>query len=43
MRLWVAIKIAIHDRSSTAGAVLGVVAIIFLVGQQLSVFLDYST
>ncbi len=38
MRLWVAIKIAIHDRSSTAGAVLGVVAIIFLVGQQLSVF-----
>jgi putative ABC transport system permease protein len=27
----------IHDRSSTAGALLGVVAIVFLVGQQLSV------
>lgn len=38
MRLLVAIKMAIHDRSTTAGSVLGVVAIIFLVGQQLSVF-----
>ncbi|MCX7988695.1 MAG: FtsX-like permease family protein [Thermodesulfovibrio sp.] len=38
MRFLVAIKMAIHDRSTTAGAVLGVVAIIFLVGQQLSVF-----
>jgi putative ABC transport system permease protein len=28
----------VHDRSSTAGALLGVVAIVFLVGQQLSVF-----
>jgi putative ABC transport system ATP-binding protein len=27
----------VHDRSSTAGALLGVVAIVFLVGQQLSV------
>lgn len=38
MRLVVALKMAIHDRSTTAGAVLGVIAIIFLVGQQLSVF-----
>ncbi|RME56058.1 hypothetical protein D6779_11305, partial [Candidatus Parcubacteria bacterium] len=27
----------VHDRSSTAGALLGVVAIVFLVGQQLSI------
>lgn len=38
MRRLVAIKILLHERSTTAGAVLGVVAIIFLVGQQLTVF-----
>ena len=38
MRRLVAIKILLHDRSTTAGAVLGVVAIIFLVGQQLTIF-----
>jgi putative ABC transport system permease protein len=38
MRRLVAIKILLHDRSTTAGSVLGVVAIIFLVGQQLTVF-----
>jgi putative ABC transport system permease protein len=30
-------RILLHDRSTTAGSILGVVAIIFLVGQQLSV------
>ena len=38
MRRLVAIKILLHDGATTAGAVLGVVAIIFLVGQQLTVF-----
>jgi putative ABC transport system permease protein len=38
MRRLVAIKILLHDRTTTAGAVLGVVAIIFLVGQQLTIF-----
>jgi putative ABC transport system permease protein len=38
MRRLVAVKILLHDRSTTAGAVLGVVAIIFLVGQQLTIF-----
>jgi putative ABC transport system permease protein len=38
MRRLVALKILLYDRSTTAGAVLGVVAIIFLVGQQLAVF-----
>jgi putative ABC transport system permease protein len=38
MRRLVAIKILLHDHSTTAGAVLGVVAIIFLVGQQLTIF-----
>jgi len=37
MRVFTAFRIVIHDRSSTAGALLGVVAIVFLVGQQLSV------
>ena len=37
MRSIAALKMLLHDRSTTAGAVLGVVAIVFLVGQQLSV------
>jgi len=38
MRSLTALRMVVHDRSSTAGALLGVVAIVFLVGQQLSVF-----
>ncbi len=38
MRSLVALRLVLHDRASTAGALLGVVAIVFLVGQQLSVF-----
>ena len=38
MRRLIAIKMLLHQRSTTAGAILGVVAIIFLVGQQLTVF-----
>jgi putative ABC transport system permease protein len=38
VRRIVALQILLHDRSTTAGSVLGVVAIIFLVGQQLAVF-----
>jgi putative ABC transport system permease protein len=37
MRSLTALRMAVHDRSSTAGALLGVVAIVFLVGQQLSI------
>ena len=37
MRSRTAFRMVTHDRSSTAGALLGVVAIVFLVGQQLSV------
>jgi len=37
MRRLVALRLLLFDRSTTAGSVLGVVAIIFLVGQQLSV------
>jgi putative ABC transport system permease protein len=36
MRSRTAFKLLIHDWTSTAGAVLGVVAMVFLVGQQLS-------
>jgi putative ABC transport system permease protein len=32
-----ALKLLLHDRSTTAGAILGVIAIVFLVGQQYSV------
>jgi putative ABC transport system permease protein len=38
MRRLTAWRMLLHDRSSTAGALLGVVAIVFLVGQQLSIF-----
>jgi len=37
MRSLTALRMVVHDRSSTAGALLGVVAIVFLVGQQLSI------
>jgi putative ABC transport system permease protein len=37
MRSLVALKILLHDRATTAGSVIGVIAIVFLVGQQLSV------
>ncbi|MCL6622234.1 MAG: ABC transporter permease [Syntrophobacterales bacterium] len=37
MRSRVALRLLLHDRSSTAGSLLGVVAIVFLVGQQLSI------
>jgi putative ABC transport system permease protein len=37
MRSLTALRILMHDRATTAGSVLGVVAIIFLVGQQLSI------
>lgn len=38
MRSVTGLRMLLHDRSSSAGAILGVVAIVFLVGQQLSVF-----
>jgi len=37
MRRLAALKMLLHDRSTTAGSLLGVIAIVFLVGQQLSV------
>lgn len=37
MRSYVALRMVLHDRSSTTGALLGVIAIVFLVGQQLSI------
>jgi putative ABC transport system permease protein len=37
MRRLTALRILLHDRAATAGSILGVIAIIFLVGQQLSV------
>jgi hypothetical protein len=33
----------LHDRSTTAGSLLGVIAIVFLVGQQLSVLFGLFT
>jgi hypothetical protein len=38
MRSLVAWRLLLHDRSSTAGSLLGVVAIVFLVSQQLSIY-----
>jgi len=43
MRSRAALRIVVHDRSSTAGALLGVVAIVFLVGQQLSILFGLLT
>jgi putative ABC transport system permease protein len=37
MRSYAAFRMVLHDLSSTTGALLGVVAIVFLVGQQLSI------
>lgn len=43
MRSYAAIRMLLHDRSTTAGAVLGVIAIVFLVGQQLAVLFGLLT
>jgi putative ABC transport system permease protein len=43
MRRLIALRLLLHDRSTTAGAILGVVAIVFLVGQQLSVLFGLFT
>jgi len=43
MRRIAALKMLLHDRSTTAGSLLGVVAIVFLVGQQLSVLFGLFT
>lgn len=43
MRRRVAVQMLAHERSTTAGAVLGVVAIVFLVGQQLAVLFGLLT
>ena len=43
MRRLAAVSMLLHDRSTTAGAVLGVVAIVFLVGQQLAVMFGLLT
>ena len=43
MRSLTAWRMLLHDRSSTAGALLGVVAIVFLVGQQLSILFGLLT
>jgi len=43
MRRRTGFKILQHDRSTTAGSVLGVVAIVFLVGQQLAILFGLLT
>jgi len=43
MRRVAALKMLLHDRSTTAGSLLGVVAIVFLVGQQLAVLFGLFT
>ena len=43
MRRRTGFKILRHDRSTTAGSVLGVVAIVFLVGQQLAILFGLFT
>lgn len=43
MRRHAAVRMLLHDRSTTAGAVLGVIAIVFLVGQQLAVLFGLFT
>ena len=43
MRSLTAFRMVVHDRSSTGGALLGVVAIVFLVGQQLSILFGLLT
>jgi len=43
MRSRVALKILLHDRATTAGSLIGVIAIVFLVGQQLAVLFGLFT
>lgn len=43
LRSLAALRMVVHDRASTAGALLGVVAIVFLVGQQLSILFGLLT
>lgn len=43
MRSLVALKILLHDKSTTIGSLIGVIAIVFLVGQQLSVLFGLFT
>lgn len=43
MRRYAAVRMLLHDRSTTSGAVLGVIAIVFLVGQQLAVLFGLLT
>lgn len=43
MRSLVALKILLHDRATTAGSLIGVIAIVFLVGQQLAVLFGLFT
>ena len=43
MRRYAAVRMLLHERSTTAGAILGVIAIVFLVGQQLAVLFGLLT
>lgn len=43
MRSLVALKILLHDRATTLGSMIGVIAIVFLVGQQLAVLFGLFT
>ena len=43
MRSLVALKILLHDKATTAGSLIGVIAIIFLVGQQMTVLFGLFT
>lgn len=43
MRSVVALKILLHDKATTLGTLLGVIAIVFLVGQQLAVLFGLFT
>ncbi len=43
MRSRIALKILLHDKTTTAGSLIGVIAIVFLVGQQLSVLFGLFT
>jgi len=43
MRSLVALRILLHDKATSAGALIGVIAIVFLVGQQLTVLFGLFT
>jgi len=43
MRSLVALKILLHDKATTAGSLIGVIAIVFLVGQQITVLFGLFT